>query len=170
MTDAITPWVHVVAVTVWLGPQFFLFLAAIPAVRTIEDQEVRLRVIRVISRRFGWLALAALAVIVLSGMSNLFQVGADTGIDLWSTDFRYFHLFSAKMAVLGLAVLLTTAHVFILGPRLLRLQEEASANSTDVARLRAISVAVSGLGLLASIAVVYLGILVSDHAYSFQPR
>ncbi|MFB3053216.1 MAG: hypothetical protein ACE1ZT_05060, partial [Dehalococcoidia bacterium] len=60
MSEAITPWIHIVAVAVWLGPQFFMFLVTVPAVRVIEDPEVRLRVMKVIVTRFGWLAWAAM--------------------------------------------------------------------------------------------------------------
>ena len=48
MSEAITLWLHLLAVTVWLGPQFFLFLAAIPALRAIDDAETRARVMRII--------------------------------------------------------------------------------------------------------------------------
>src|SRR5207244_9868561 len=86
MSDAVTPWLHILAVSVWVGPQFFLFIAALPAIRTIEDRQARARVMRVIVTRFGWLAWAAMAVIVLTGISNLFQVGGDTPLS-WSTAF-----------------------------------------------------------------------------------
>lgn len=169
MSEAITPWIHIVAVTVWLGPQFFLFIAAVPAVRIIEDDAVRLRVMRVIVNRFSWLAWAAMAVIVLSGISNLFQVADDTTLDLGSTDFRYFHIFTTKMTLVGLIVLLTALHTFVIGPRQLRLQEETGSDSAEVARLRRLSIIISGLALLASVAVVYVAALLANHEFSFKP-
>ena len=39
MTDAISVWIHVIAVTVWIGPQFFLAIVAVPALRTVEDAQ-----------------------------------------------------------------------------------------------------------------------------------
>lgn len=170
MSDAITPWIHVVAVAVWLGPQFFLFLAAVPAVRVIDDPAVRLRVMRVLTRRFGWLAWGAMLVIVLSGVSNLFQVGGDPeSIDISSTDFRYFHLFSLKMVVLGVVVLLTALHSFVIGPRLMDIQEEMGGDAPEAVRVRRWSIAISALALLGSVAVVYIGALLANHGYSFQP-
>ncbi|MCH7836846.1 MAG: CopD family protein [Chloroflexi bacterium] len=169
MSESITPWIHIVAVTVWLGPQFFLFIAAVPAVRLIEDEAVRLRVMRVIVNRFSWLAWAAMAVIVLSGISNLFQVADDTTLDLGSTDFRYFHIFTTKMTLVGLIVLLTALHTFVIGPRQLRLQEEMGSDSAEVARLRRLSIIISGLALLASVAVVYVAALLANHEFSFKP-
>ncbi len=169
MSEAITPWIHIVAVTVWLGPQFFLFVAAVPAVRVIEDAEVRLRVMRVIVNRFGWLVWAAMAVIVLSGVSNLFQEQSDTALDLSSSDLRYFHVFTTKMALVGLIVLLTALHTFVIGPRQLRLQEEMGSDSAEVARLRRLSIVISGVALLASVAVVYVAALLANHEFSFKP-
>ena len=170
MSEAITPWIHIVAVAVWLGPQFFMFIVTVPALRVIEDADVRLRVMRVIIYRFGWLAWAAMGVIVLSGISNLFQVGRDTAIDIDSfTDFRYFHIFTTKMTVLGLVVILTALHSFVVGPKLLRLQEEMGSDSAQAVRLRRASIIISSLALLGSIAVVYVGVLLADHGYSLQP-
>ena len=169
MSDAITPWIHIVAVAVWLGPQFFLFLVAVPAVRIIEDAQVRLKVMRVITQRFGWLAWTAMAVIVLSGISNLFQVGGDVAIDISSTDFRYYHLFSLKMVILGIVVALTAGHSFWIGPRLLAIQEDMGSDAPEAVRLRRVSIIISSLALLGSIAVVYVGALLANHDYSLQP-
>ncbi len=168
MSEAITPWIHIVAVAVWLGPQFFMFIVAVPAVRLIDDPDVRLRVMRVIVTRFGWLAWAAMAVIVLSGISNLFQEADDFG-HLWDTDLRYFQIFSTKMVLVGLTVLLTALHTFVIGPRQLRVQEEMRSDSAEAARLRRVSIITSSLALLASIAVVYTAALLANHDYSFQP-
>ena len=168
MSEAITPWIHIVAVTVWLGPQFFMFLVTVPAVRVIEDPEVRLRVMRVIVTRFGWLAWGAMAVIVLSGVSNLFQEADEFG-HLWDTEYRYFQIFSTKMVLVGLMVILTALHTFVIGPKQLRLLEEMRSDSTEAAGLRRVSIIVSSLALLASIAAVYAAALLANHDYSFQP-
>ncbi len=167
MSEAITPWIHIVAVTVWLGPQFFMFLVTVPAVRVIEDPAVRLQVMRVIVQRFGWLAWAAMAVIVLSGVSNLFQEADEFG-HLWDTDYRYFQIFSTKMVLVGLMVILTALHTFVIGPKQLRLLEEMRSDSTEAAGLRRVSIIVSSLALLASIAAVYAAALLANHDYSFQ--
>ena len=67
--------------------------------------------------RFGWLAWAAMLVIVLSGVSNLFQVGVDTPLN-WASanDFRYGRIFAEKMVFVGIAVVLTAVHTFVVGP------------------------------------------------------
>ena len=172
MSRAITPWLHILAVTVWVGPQFFLFLAAVPAVRTIEDRDTRAKVMRVIVTRFGWLAWGAMAVIVLTGVSNLFQEANDANLDvgdLLSPDIRYFHIFTTKMVLVGLTVLLTAVHTFIIGPRQMALNEQMEADPAAVSRLRRLSVAISSLTLIASIAVIFAAALLANHDYSFQP-
>lgn len=168
MSEAITPWLHIVAVAVWLGPQFFMFLVTVPALRAIDDAETRVKVMRIVTKRFGWLAWAALGVIVLSGISNLFQEASDFD-HIWDADYRYFQVFSTKMLVVGVAVALTAVHSFIIGPRQLRLHEEARGDSPEALRLRRLSVGLSTLVLLASIAAVFLAALLANHEYSFQP-
>ena len=167
MSEAITPWIHIIAVTVWLGPQFFMFLVTVPAVRVIEDPAVRLQVMRVIVGRFGWLAWAAMVVIVLSGVSNLFQEADEFG-HIWDTEYRYFQIFSTKMVLVGLMVILTALHTFVIGPKQLRLLEEMRGDSTEAAGLRRVSIIVSSLTLLLSIAVVYAAAVLANHDYSFQ--
>ncbi|HEU4760571.1 MAG TPA: DUF4149 domain-containing protein [Dehalococcoidia bacterium] len=167
MSDAITPWLHILAVTVWVGPQFFMFLVALPALRAIEDPATRVKVMRVIIYRFGWMAWAAMGVIVLSGISNLFQEADEAGSHIWDSDYRYFNIFFGKMVLVGLTVALTAAHTFVVGPRQLRLAEEMRSDSADAARLRRLSITISALALLASIAVIFMAALLANHDYSF---
>ncbi len=157
MSDAVTPWLHILAVSVWVGPQFFLFIAALPAIRTIEDRQARARVMRVIVTRFGWLAWAAMAVIVLTGISNLFQVGGDT-------------IFAEKMVLVGITVGLTAVHTLVVGPRQLALNEQMNADPTQVARLRRVSIAISVTSLIASVLAIFMGALLANHTYSFEPE
>jgi uncharacterized membrane protein len=170
MTDGLSVWVHVLAVTIWIGPQFFLFVAAIPALRTIEDIEERARVMRIIVTRFSWMAWIALVVIVLSGIGNLFVVGDDAPFSLWDSDYRWYRIFAEKMVFVGLAVGLTFVHTTVVGPQQLRISQQMHADAAQVRNLRRLSIAVSGTALLASIAAVYMGVLLAHHEYSFQLR
>ena len=167
MSGAITPWLHILGVAVWVGPQFFLFIAAVPAVRTIDDTAARARVLRTITVRFGWMAWAALLVIVLSGISNLFQLGNETALDLGSPDYRWFHVFTFKMVLVGVMVVLTALHTFVVGPRQLALMEHGDSGP-EALRLRRLSIVMSSLVLLISIVVVFLGALLNDRDWVFQ--
>lgn len=171
MVDAISTWLHVLAITLWIGPQVFLFAAAAPAVRTIEDAGVRARVMRVLTARLGWLGWSAMAAIIVTGITNLFVAAGDlpgqNAGDLLSSDLRFTRVFWEKMFFVAVALVLTAVHTFSVGPRQLRLMEDASADETAVRRVRRLSMATSGIALLASIGALYMGAVLSNHDYSF---
>ncbi len=161
-----------VAAAVWVGPQFFMFVATVPALRAIEDPQVRLRVLRIIANRFGWLAWGALVVLVLSGISNLFD-RIDDGFDVFDRGQRYYWIFNAKMGLLLLAVIATALHSFVIGPRQIRLQEEAIAagrrDPEGAAALRRLSIVLSSVVLLASLGILFAAALLSNEPFSFHP-
>ena len=170
MCESFTVWLHLLAVAVWIGPQIFMFAAALPAIRLIEDREVRVRVMRFVVYRFGYLAWGAMLVIVLTGISNLFQVGGDTPLN-WASanDFRFGRIFVEKMVFVGLAVGLTAVHTFVVGPRQLALNEQMDADPEEASRLRRLSIVMSAVALLASVLAIFMGALLANHSYSFEP-
>lgn len=167
MAEAITPWLHILGVAVWVGPQFFLFIAAIPAVRTIEDARLRAGVLRILVTRFAWMAWAALLLIVLTGISNIFQEAEDFD-NLLDYSYRWMNYFSLKMVLVGVMVVLTALHTFVVGPRQLALAEQGEAGSEEAARVRRASIILSSLVLLTSIVVIFLGALLDNHEFSWQ--
>jgi uncharacterized membrane protein len=171
MADAIPNWLHIVAAAVWVGPQFFVFLATVPALRTIEDVRQRIRAMRVFAIRFNYLAWGAMAVLVLTGISNIFDVRNDCDCDL--TDLRWMTIFTAKMGLVVATIALTAFHSFWSGPRILDMQEQAlesDGEPTTLASLRRASIAASSLALLASLAVMFLATLLATPEFSFQQR
>ena len=164
---AFTVWLHLLAVAVWIGPQFFMFLVALPAIREIGDRQLRAKVMRVVVTRFGYLAWGAMAVIVLTGISNIFQATADFPF-VFDYDHRYAQLFSTKMTVLGVTVLLTAWHTFVVGPQQMRLAEAPEPDEAQAAKLRRLSMILSSTALLGSIIVLFLGALLGNHEWSFN--
>jgi uncharacterized membrane protein len=55
-------WLHVLAMTLFVGGQLMLVVAVIPVLRS-EHREA----LRSIARRFGWASLAALVVLIVTG-------------------------------------------------------------------------------------------------------
>jgi uncharacterized membrane protein len=158
VSEAINPWLHIVAATIWVGPQFMLFIAAIPAIRTVEDAQARGRAMRVLTTRFGYLAWAALAVLVITGIANLYE--RDESVDfLFERNFGV--IFQVKMTLLIVVVVLTALHSFWIGPRVMRLQESV-ADEAQIASARRWSMTISGLGLLLSLAIVFCGSLLDS--------
>jgi uncharacterized membrane protein len=155
MGDAVNPWLHILAATVWVGPQVFLFAAAVPAVRTIQDVKERARVMRVLTRRFGFLAWGAMAVLVITGIGNMYEHEL-------STDYLFDHnwgtIFEVKMTLVIATVVLTALHSFVLGPRLLDMQESV-ADEAQIASARRVSIIVSGVNALLALAIVFCAAL-----------
>ena len=144
-----------------------MFAAALPAIREIGDRELRAKVMRVVVVRFGYLAWGAMVLIVLTGISNIFQATADFPY-VFDYDHRYAQVFSAKMTLLGATVLLTAAHTFIVGPQQMRLAEDPNPDEADVLRLRRWSIILSSAALLGSVAVLFCGALLTNQKWSFD--
>jgi len=161
MGEAVNPWLHILAATIWVGPQVFLFVAAIPAVRTIEDMQVRTRVMRMITTRFGWLGWGALAVLVVTGIGQLYSHDLDTD-QLFELNFGV--IFQVKMSLLIVTVILTALHSFVLGPRVLNMQE-SMAGEEEIAPIRRWQIIVSAVNAVVALAILFCGaLLASDWA------
>lgn len=149
MGDAINTWIHVLAAAIFIGPQIFLFVAAVPAMRTIGDAQERQRVTRMVTTRFGWLGGAALVALLITGIINYYDAN-DRG--LLDID-RYFVILQVKLTLVALVIVLTGLHGGLVGRRLLKLQE-SGASEDEIARTRVWSVALSAANLLASLVIL----------------
>lgn len=158
MPEAINPWLHILAATVWVGPQVFLFVAAVPAIRTVEDLELRTRVVRVLSTRFSYLAWAAMAVLVITGIANLFEIAPADPEDIW--DLNYGAILIAKLVLVAATIVLTALHTFVIGPRLLALQESV-ADEAELAPVRRLSISVSAANLLLALGILFCAALLN---------
>ena len=157
MTEAFNPWLHILAATIWVGPQVFLFVAAVPAIRTVEDLQVRARVMRVLTTRFGWLAWGAMLVLVITGIANLYEHALSIE-ELFELNFGI--IFQVKMTLVIATVALTALHTFVIGPRLLSLQESA-ADEVQVASARRVSIIVSAVNLLLALGIIFCAALLN---------
>jgi uncharacterized membrane protein len=163
MTESITFWIHMVAAAAFVGPQLLLFLV-VPALRVLEPG-ARAQALRALTGRFGWLGGAAIVVLVLSGLSNLFQRMDDIE-DLLDPGRRYLWIFLTKMLLLALAVALTALHALVLGPRQLRAMEQGAGEGQPWRRA---TMGVSALVLLLSLAILFAAALLANHRFSLQP-
>lgn len=148
MTTAFV-WLHLIAAAVWIGSQIFIAVVAIPAVRSLPDPQTRLTVLRVLTRRFGYVGWVALAVLGATGLHRLSRALPDFGLLL---EGGYGGALLTKL-VLGVAILLLTAvHTLVLGPRLLAAME-AGAPTRPLARA---SLVVSMVNLWLSLWVLWV--------------
>ncbi len=158
MGTALVLWLHIIAATIFVGPQFFLFAAAVPAMRTIEDVEVRARATRFVTGRFGWIATTALGVLIATGIGN--YISADNrGLLEFQ---RYFFVLQLKLGLVALVLLLTLLHGPLVGARLLRLTE-SGAGPDEIAKVRRWSVAFSTATFVLSIAILLCAALLASN-------
>lgn len=157
MGDAVNPWLHIFAATVWVGPQVFLAAVAIPAVRTVQDAKERARLMRLITTRFGYLAWAAMLVLVVTGIGNMYE--NDLSID-YLFDHNWGTIFEVKMTLVIATVVLTALHSFVVGPRMLRLQDSVT-DETQLGPMRRLSIMISGVNGLMALGILFCGALLN---------
>jgi uncharacterized membrane protein len=156
MGDAVNPWIHIFAATVWVGPQVFLAAVAIPAIRTVADAKDRARLMRLITTRFGYLAWGAMGVLIITGIGNVFEQEDRKFL----FDHNWGVIFQVKMTLVILTILLTAAHSFIIGPRLLAAQESVTDES-QIAPMRRFSIMVSMVNALLALGILFCAALLN---------
>jgi len=133
-------WVHVLAAMTWIGGMLFIALVLVPTARTLGDATIRARLVRDSGRRFRAVAWTALAVLVVTGLLNLWLYP----VLLTSPRFH------AKLGLVGLALILSAFHDFVLGPR------AGLPDADPSARIRASWIA--RFNVLVALAIVLLGL------------
>ena len=123
---------HVLAATVWVGGQIAL-AGVVPVVRRVGGAEAT----RAVARRFQFVAWPAFALLVVTGVWNLFavKVGDQSG--------RYLTTLLVKLILVAVSGAFAAAHIV-------------------VARRRpALGGALAGLALLAALGATFLGVLLA---------
>jgi len=156
MGEAVNPWIHILAATIWVGPQVFLFAVAVPAVRTVADVKERARLMRLITTRFGYLAWGAMVVLIITGIGNVFEQNDRTFL----FDHNWGVIFQVKMTLVILTILLTAAHSFVIGPRMLAAQESV-VDQAQIASMRRFSITISAVNALLAVGILFCAALLN---------
>lgn len=163
---------HILGIALFVGPQFFLAFAWIPASRGITDLPTRVQAMRTITQRFLWLGGIGLGLILVAGtyliMSwrSYYAQPDEVGFNsVW-----YGVLFSVKMLVLAVMLTVTGIHTFVVGPKQVALMEQKAQGKpvTDaqilVVRKRSMRLSISGL--LLTLALMALGVMMNTANFS----
>ncbi len=167
-------WTHILGIALFVGPQFFLAFAWVPASRGIADLPTRVQAMRTVTRRFAYIGGAGLVLIVAAGI-YLIATWRDyysQPDDLEFTSIRFGVIFIIKMNVLILMLIVVGIHTFFTGPRLIsRLDAQArgeTVTDADIRKLRVQSMVLSITGLVLVLAIMVMGASMSSTGYSFQ--
>jgi putative copper resistance protein D len=114
--------VHVLAALLWLGGMFFLAVVGAPVLRRVEPPELRARLFRQLGEAFRTAGWAAIAVLLVTGVLNLYfggVLGRLGTAELWSS--RYGRTLACKLLAVAVMVTVSAVHDFIVGPAAARL-------------------------------------------------
>lgn len=142
-TTTLRVFLHVLAATVWVGGQLAL-ASVVPVVR----REAGTVPLRAVARRFQQVAWPAYAVLVATGVWNLFAV------DVADASGEYLATLFAKLGLVAVSGVAAAGHALATGPSVAAARDEAEAR-----RRRARSGALAGVSLLAALGALFLGVL-----------
>lgn len=171
--DTIMLAIHALLAAVFVGPQVLLFYAVVPSTWLIEDEALRRSVLRVVTSRFATLTVFALLGLLGTGLylytSDMF-VPPDVRANMMG--YRFGPVFTLKMISIVLLVGLIAVHGAVFGRRVREASEalergEGTPGALETARRS--SLMFSAVLLLVSIAVLFMGVTLGNHAYSHEP-
>lgn len=167
-------WLHVLGIALWVGPQFFLAFAWVPASRKIDDLPTRVAAMRAITRRFAYIGGTGLVLIIAAGSYLIADWRDYYGIaeETEFTSVRFGLWFIIKMTVFLVMLAVVALHMFVLGPRQLeKLEDKARGENIDEEALRSIrmqSMFLSIAGLVLTLAIMVMGSMLGTAGWSLQ--
>lgn len=114
---ALSVWIHIVAACAWVGSMIFFAVALVPVLRSEALKSVAPLVIRKVGPRFRWLGLVSLALLLVTGTTNLWLRGV--GLDalgqllFWRSPFG--RALAWKLLLVLLVWILTALHDVVSG-------------------------------------------------------
>lgn len=110
---------HVLAALMWLGGMFFFALVGAPVLRTIASDSLRAELFTKLGERFRMVGWIAIAVLLATGVLNLYFRGVlDMDVlsssEFWNTPFGSALMW--KLGAVGVMLVVQGVHDFQLGP------------------------------------------------------
>jgi putative copper export protein len=152
--------VHILAAMFWLGGMFFLGLVGAPTLRAIEPAAIRQRIFHQLGVRFRGAGWWAIAILVVTGVLNLYFRGWLRSDVLGSREFWMAPVGRAlalKLLTVTAMILVSSIHDFILGPR----AGSAAPGSPRAIALRAHAAHLARLNAMLGIIVVVAAVVLA---------
>jgi copper resistance protein D len=111
---------HILAAFAWLGGMLFLGVVGAPVLRSVEPPALRQRLFQQLGLRFRTVGWAAIAVLVATGIVNLYYrgwlhwSGALGEPAFWRTGVG--HALAVKVGAVAVMIVVSALHDFVLGP------------------------------------------------------
>ena len=156
----VSVWLHIVAVTIWVGGMLFLTLVVVPWLRG-PGRATGIAFLRASGRRFRAIAWLCFAILLVTGSFNLHMRGvglasfADS--DWLGSSFGRTVLY--KLGLFAVVLILSALHDFVMGPRATAALER-DPSSAEALRLRKAASWFGRLNLLLGLLLVLFGVMI----------
>lgn len=176
---------HVTAAVALVGPQIIMFFAVVPATWLIEDDEkLKRALLKVVAGRFGMLAAASIIVLLVTGLFQYYTIVPEN-IRAEPNDYMFGLIFSMKMLMFTVLVVLIYWHAFRYGKKIAALSDQVIALESDpsaarreegrrladeLERARQKSFGFSSFILIASLLTLWLGVALGHESFAWAQR
>jgi copper resistance protein D len=144
--------VHLFAAVIFIGGSFFLWLIVMPGLRDVtRDEAERMRIVGRLSKAFGTLTEALLAVLVLTGIYNASWYLPSFGA-LFSTYGGM--LLLVKSILVAVLIALVSVHGAYYGRKIVEMAREGRFDEVERLRKRSRPISYVNLALMAAILVL----------------
>ena len=171
--EHLLPGFHVLFAALLVGGQVLLYFAVLPSTWLIEDEGLRRRVTLVVAHRFTWIVGISLVGLIVTGLAQFYtDIFVPPGIREEMMEFHFGRVFMVKMLFVTILIIMIAVHGAVFGQRIGRISDAVQAGEMDRGELeqaRRTSLVFSTLMVLVSIALVFLGATLGNHAYSHDP-
>ena len=154
--------IHVLAAVTWIGGMLFLVLVLVPVSRReIRASGAAPRLLRQAARRFLPVAWLAIGLLIVTGIYIAWSHWGVRPGNFFSSGGHFFRTLQIKTGLFTLVVVLSLAHDFLLGPRVLaRLESPPSPGGRAPGKAaRALLLVLARVNLLAALAILALAVI-----------
>lgn len=156
----VSVWVHIVAVTVWVGGMLFLTLVVVPWLRG-PGRATGMAFLRDSGRRFRGIGWICFVLLTITGAFNLWMRGvrwSSFSDSAWLAS-PFGRIVLAKLGLFTLVLALSALHDFVLGPRAAAALER-EPRSRAAGRLRRYASWLGRLNVVFGLLLILLGVLI----------
>ena len=152
---------HILSAVIWIGGMLFLALVVVPTTRGLPPSE-RAALFGAVGRRFRGVGWACIGVLIVTGAINMAYRGVTWenlfSATLWASPFGT--TLALKLGVVAVMLALSVYHDFVIGPRSVRLLQQAAGHGLEeAARIRRRASIVGRLEAILALVVLTLAIM-----------
>lgn len=157
LEQALITWVHLVSAAIWVGGSLFIGIVFSPLLKTMADSvEDRMKIMIRVGRRFNFVAVPALAVLVATGLYSSHALLGRPEL-LAATSYGVF--LTIKVTLVAALVVTYIAHVKIISKSVEEKIMSGALSTQEVQKLRKKIIILGEVTVVISIAILFFAAL-----------